>query len=247
MWNNLVNSVFKKASKGKPSAVENVVRGNPVNLNLPRFGGLTTPLPVSTKLGTMPKMDTPMKMPKEIRATPTPVKKVPLSTPTPSMMPKLSQGITSPLPKFAPKAYADTKPATPTPTPDPRDNWRNMADMIIREGNKRGYDGKTIARQKANESTWGKSKFAKDRYNYGGIGAYDHDPEQAFRYDSPEDYLMGPRGYFNLIEKDPRYKQAYKNRGNPKRYAQELKKAGYASDPDYEWKMLNTQIYDPNE
>ncbi len=155
-------------------------------------------------------------------------------------------------PTAMPKAPIVKQPITPTPTPNPKDSWANFREMVIREGNKRGYNGEIVARQKANESNWGTSSYAKKRNNYGGVGAYDANPDNAFEYASPEEYLMGKgtkgeMGYFKLIENDPRYREAYKHRGNPKKFIEELKKAGYASDPDYVWKVQNTRLDSPYE
>lgn len=127
-----------------------------------------------------------------------------------------------------------TAPATPTPTPDVR-QWDNFKKYIANESLKRGYDPGAVVSQKAIESARGTSDFAKNRFNYGGIGAYDADPNQAFSFKSPEDYT---NYYFKMIEK--RFPKAYAVRGNAQSYAEELKKANYATDPDYVWKILNT-------
>ena len=139
----------------------------------------------------------------------------------------------------APKAPArvevkglSTKIMTPA-----KNSWEDFAKMVKDEGDKRGYSGETLVRQKALESGFGESKFAKERNNYGGIGAYDANPNNAFKYKDPKHYL---ESYFDLIEKDPRYQEAYKNRKDPKKYLMGLKKGGYASDPDYVEKILNT-------
>lgn len=131
---------------------------------------------------------------------------------------------------------------TPTPTPDPRSSWENFKGMVIRDTNKEGYSGETVARQKALESGFGTSKFAQERYNYGGIGAYDKNPDNAMSFTSPENYLAY---YLKLIKN--RYPQAYKNRANPQRYVEELKKGGYASDPNYVWNVLHTPLNSPRE
>ncbi len=151
---------------------------------------------------------------------------VPTRVPTPTAKPKA-------VANFAPQPFA-------APTPDPRASWENFAGMVMREGGKRGYSGETLVRQKANESMWGQSEFAKKRYNYGGIGAYDRDPNQAFNFASPEEYL---NYYFDLIEKNPRYAEAYSNRKDPRKYLEGLKKGGYASNPNYVEDVLGTRMY----
>lgn len=117
------------------------------------------------------------------------------------------------------------------------DLWGKFMETTRREAQERGYDPETVIRQKALESDFGRSNFAKERNNFGGIGAYDSDPNKAFSFDDIEDYLDY---YFNLVEK--RYPQAYKNRQNPQKYAEGLKAGGYASDPDYVWKIMNTPL-----
>lgn len=134
--------------------------------------------------------------------------------------------------KDAPRVQ--TPPPSPTPTPDVR-QWENFKDYLARESSQRGYDPGAVVGQKALESARGTSDFAKNRFNYGGIGAYDSDPNQAFSFKSPEDYTQY---YFKMIEK--RFPDAYANRKDPIRYIEELKKANYATDPDYVWKVSNT-------
>lgn len=214
---------------GQPSAVRTIF-GLPNDI--PHVVPKAQPVKVS-KIPPPPKVNTGLSrsMPK-------------IGTPQPINLPLNQPGLSTYKPA---QRVLGVKAPTPTPTPDPRASWTNFKDMVIREGNKRGYNGEILARQKANESDWGNSNFAKDRYNYGGIGAYTNDPEKAFRYASPEDYLMGngtkgEPGYFNLIEKDSRYKDAYKNRADVKKYLAELQKAGYASDPNYIWKVMNTRL-----
>lgn len=121
---------------------------------------------------------------------------------------------------------------TPTPTPDLRE-WDNFKGYIAREAQRKGYHPGIIVAQKALESARGQSAFARNRNNYGGIGAYDSNPNNAFSYESPEAYL---NAYFKLIEN--RYPKAYEVRNNPKAYARELKRGGYASDPEYVNKLL---------
>lgn len=123
---------------------------------------------------------------------------------------------------------------TPTPTPNLKD-WNNFEKYIADQARARGYHPGVIVSQKAIESQRGQSRFARERNNYGGVGAYDRNPNNAFTYASPEAYLDS---YFNLIE--TRYPNAYKNRKDPKKFARYLKEGGYATDPDYEWKLQNT-------
>lgn len=157
------------------------------------------------------------------------------------------------------KQYAPKQAATPTPqvlaasTQRSMDNykpsptgkagsgtsqWNDVVKLFIDEGNKRGYHGETVARQKALESAFGTSQFARERHNYGGIGAYDRDPNQAFQFASPQEYFDY---YDKMVQK--RFPDAYKVRNDPQQYVTALKKGNYASDPDYVWKVLHTPIY----
>lgn len=126
--------------------------------------------------------------------------------------------------------------AQPTPTPTPNlKEWENYKVYIANKAKAEGFNPNVIVSQKAIESARGNSKYAKERNNYGGVGAYDSNPDNAFTYASPEAYLDS---YFKLIK--TKYPKAYKVRSNPEEFARELKKGGYASDPEYVWKLLNT-------
>lgn len=118
------------------------------------------------------------------------------------------------------------------------DLWDQFVEATRAEAGQRGYDADTIIKQKALESNFGRSNFATERNNFGGIGAYDRDPSKAFSFDNIQDYL---KYYFDLVEQ--RYPDAYNNRTDPAKYVQGLKKGNYASDPDYEWKIANTPLY----
>lgn len=137
----------------------------------------------------------------------------------------------SPTPTVTPTPAILASAVQPTP-------WNKIATQIINEGNKRGYSGETLARQMANESGFGTSHYAQMRNNYGGIGAYDSNPDAALKFDSPEEYL---NYYFNLVQKH--YPEAYNNRANPQRYMEGLKQGGYASNPNYVEDVLNTSPY----
>ena len=53
-------------------------------------------------------------------------------------------------------------------------------------------------------------------------------------YDSYQDSF---NDYANLINNSPRYAQARQQTGSSQAYATELKRAGYATDPDYAAKL----------
>lgn len=129
---------------------------------------------------------------------------------------------------------------TSTPVPDPGTFWEEFTNLVREEAGLRGYNPDVLIKQKALESGFGTSRFAKERNNFGGIGAYTENPEAAFTFESPQDYLQA---YFDLIEE--RFPQAYENRQDPKKYLQGLLKGThgtYATDPDYVNKVLATPL-----
>jgi flagellum-specific peptidoglycan hydrolase FlgJ len=145
-------------------------------------------------------------------------------------------------------------PEDPEPPDDSRDEREQFAKDIksqFEAWNKThdccGLDACTLAAQWMLESNWGRSKLTKKTKNLGnikGIGpagsvdkdAWEVDPQgngysekSSFRkYNSfPEFYA----DYCKLICKDKRYKDARGKKGRA--YFVELKKAGYATDPNY--------------
>jgi len=63
-----------------------------------------------------------------------------------------------------------------------------------------------------------------------------HRLKAGFRsYQSIEDSV---KDYIKFLKSDDRYSQAIKQADNPARYAHELQKAGYATDPDYARKII---------
>lgn len=93
-----------------------------------------------------------------------------------------------------------------------------------------GIPAEVILGQWALESDWGRSNFARNRNNLGGIGAFDSDPNHAYSYSSLADYTQA---YINLL-KNPRYApvlQAARNGASPYEIGQALAKTGYVG-PD---------------
>jgi flagellum-specific peptidoglycan hydrolase FlgJ len=135
-----------------------------------------------------------------------------------------------------------TPQPTPQPTPaaQPRqpvnsfEDLLKMAEPIVRE---RGFHPSPIMSQMAAEGQRGESRFAKERNNHFGLGAYDYNLDNTWRFDHPLDSLTA---VLDLYEKDPRYKKAYENRSDPSRFIQEVKNAGYATDPNYVNTIMNT-------
>lgn len=101
-----------------------------------------------------------------------------------------------------------------------------------------GIPWETVIAQGILESAAGTSGYAKNRNNFFGIGAFDSNPDNAFSYDTPE---AGWQGYYENIRVTPTYRNHGVFAGNtitdPYAYAQAIKNAGYATDPNYVAKL----------
>lgn len=97
-----------------------------------------------------------------------------------------------------------------------------------------GIPWETVMAQGILESAAGTSHFATERNNFFGIGAFDSNPDNAFRYDTPE---AGWKGYFENIRKTATYRNHGVFQGDtitdPYAYLVAIKSAGYATDPNY--------------
>jgi len=123
-----------------------------------------------------------------------------------------------------------------------------------------GLPASIVAAQCVLESGYGKHtpkdyKTGEESNNFFGIKAYQNQPyvlsftweydnsancyyrivEKFRKYDSLLESLID---YGNFIYENPRYRQAIANRFNPVKYILEIKKAGYATCPDYAEKVL---------
>ena len=99
-----------------------------------------------------------------------------------------------------------------------------------------GYPVKVLLAQAALESGYGRSHFAKTRYNYFGLCAYTSDPNQACSFETVDDGILF---YINLIKTTPRYSKAWAARDNAEQMVREIKNAGYATDEAYVSKVAN--------
>lgn len=150
-------------------------------------------------------------------------------------------------------------PPSPTPSPAPKviDELINqpqvqgtqtqspslLEDMLnytYEQAIKRGFHPSAPVSQVAAESGRGTSNFAKTRNNWFGLGAFDNDLNNTWKFKDPRE---STDAYFNVMETDPRYATAYEYRHDPLRFLQEIKKAGYASDPNYVNTISNTPEY----
>lgn len=113
------------------------------------------------------------------------------------------------------------------------DEWHDIASSLSIEY---GIPWETVVAQGILESAAGTSRFAVERNNFFGIGAFDSNPDNAFSYATPEE---GWRGYFeNIAHVSTKvYCRAGVFRGetivDPYAYLRAIKAAGYATDPHY--------------
>lgn len=115
------------------------------------------------------------------------------------------------------------------------DRFHTIAEKLSIEY---GIPWETVMAQGILESGSGTSNFAKNRNNFFGIAAYDSNPDAARRYNSPEE---GWRGYYENIVRTKTYRAhgAFNHPGDPYKYLEAIKAAGYATDPNYISKVSN--------
>ncbi|MGL5328817.1 MAG: glucosaminidase domain-containing protein [Peptostreptococcaceae bacterium] len=66
-----------------------------------------------------------------------------------------------------------------------------QGEAFLRAGKESGLDPKYIVAHAGLESTWGKSQIARDKFNFFGIGAFNHDPyNSAYTFNSFEDGII---------------------------------------------------------
>lgn len=172
---------------------------------------------------------------------PTPIKRNPVQyiPPAGQMNPGIQERakLTS-APQMAPRAQAPSTPLTGKLANAPShvrafvQQYLPIAEKIEKEF---GISKWMTLAQAGLESGWGKSGFAQGRNNFFGLAAYDSNPDMAWSFPTAEDSF---RAYGRLLSSDPRYSRAYESRLNPEMMVREIKRAGYASDPDYVNKVL---------
>lgn len=133
-----------------------------------------------------------------------------------------------------------------------------LAEPAERVGQELGIHPLALIAQAALETGWGRHLMADESgeksWNLFGIKARKGQPaveadtqefrngrmqaeRAAFRwFESLEEAFDG---YASLIGRSPRYRQAVAEGQDPERYAKELQRAGYATDPDYASKIIN--------
>lgn len=129
-------------------------------------------------------------------------------------------------------------------------NWIIPMAKVI--GKEFGLPWQAIAVQTALETGWGKSSLLTKYNNFGGIKAVKGDNSiqmgtqefvngqmitisDAFAvWKTP---FEGIQGYGNFFHKNKRYKTALNYPNDPYKFIEQIKKAGYATDPNYVAKL----------
>lgn len=115
-----------------------------------------------------------------------------------------------------------------------------------------GIPWQAIAVQTALETGWGKSSLLRSNNNFSGIKAVAGQQSVTL---STQEFINGQMvtikdgfavwaspykgliGYAEFFHKNKRYKTALKFPNDPFRFIEEIKKAGFATDPDYVTKL----------
>ncbi len=144
------------------------------------------------------------------------------------------------------------KPYKPTAQNNSANYVAWITPAAIKTGRKYGIPHEFIVVQTALESGWGKSNLLSKYNNFGGIKAVKGDksvnlPTQEFLggqmvtindgfavYKNPSDGLDAYGRFFHV---NKRYAAALNYPNDPYKFAVEIKKAGYATDPDYTSKI----------
>lgn len=122
---------------------------------------------------------------------------------------------------------------------DPGDPWGGFQEKAKRIAAERNYPAGVLLGQAALETARGSSNFARQRNNYFGYQAYDSDPNQAKGYATQEDSI---NDYIDLIQNTPRYSWAYQQYlqdKDPGALIANIRKSGYATDPNYVQKVMS--------
>lgn len=112
------------------------------------------------------------------------------------------------------------------------------AQIALETGYGRKVIGKNLFNIKATDSWIKSGKKTANVKTTEVIGGQSQSVISQFRdYDT---FIDSARDYINLISQASRYSNAWINRGNYKKYYQELHRGGYATDPNYVAKLINT-------
>ncbi|MBI2258172.1 MAG: glucosaminidase domain-containing protein [Flavobacteriia bacterium] len=135
----------------------------------------------------------------------------------------------------------------------PKSDWYNwLSPMAKKVGDEYGIPWQAIMVQTALETGWGKSSLLRKYNNFGGIkstkgqnsielktkefvnGQWIEIKDGFATWETPYKGLVG---YAQFFHKNKRYKNALKYPNDPYQFIVEIKKVGYATDPDYVSKL----------
>jgi peptidoglycan hydrolase-like protein with peptidoglycan-binding domain/LysM repeat protein len=154
---------------------------------------------------------------------------------TPSTGTPSTGGVTGPLPKTG-NAFMD-----------------KMAADAIKSQRETGVPASVTLAQAALESGWGKSGLTTQGNNFFGIkgkgpaGSVTMPTKEVLngkrvtvdapfrKYNSPSESFAD---HGNFLRQNKRYSEAFKHTGDAERFAKEIHKAGYATDPEYSNKLI---------
>jgi hypothetical protein len=107
----------------------------------------------------------------------------------------------------------------------------SLQPLAARVAARTGIDPNVMIAIAANETGWGQSQTAKEQNNLFSIQGPSGGASRWASYDSPEQSFQS---FVDLISSAPRYKQAWADRGDPAKFVDDLRNAGYVVDePGY--------------
>lgn len=123
-------------------------------------------------------------------------------------------------------------------SPEVRGGWDEFVKAAHKVSDIYNFPVQVVLAQGALESSRGTSRFAVERNNFLGIGAFDSNPDAAFTFENPEQCVVE---YMRLIRKN--FPEAWENRENPEELLKKLKHNSkgnmYATDPNYVNKVMS--------
>ena len=140
--------------------------------------------------------------------------------------------------------------STSTGAEDLKDFVRKYVKMAVETNKKYGTPYETVLAQGVIESGYGKSGLTVKANNFHGIKAGGNWSGEVIDMETEEEYASGRTtivdgfrkyptveagwlGYGDFITSNSRYSEALKYPGDPRKYLQEIKNAGYATDSQY--------------
>lgn len=202
---------------------------------LQRLNGTYNPTVSSTPIGLDPNAS----LQDSSLATTNPIKN---DTPLPSTG-QLRMGVAnaiSPRPMAPIQNTVNPQNTTPQASPQPPQtgkDWGSLVSSAYNIAKQYNIPPSVMIGQMAVETGHGTSPMSKNKNNMFGYKAYDSNPGAATSYATPQQSMID---YARLITSDPRYQNAMQYSNDPFRMITEIKKAGYATDPNYVKKVVNT-------